>query len=376
MAFPYLDDADPGDLLGTILRLEQEINTLRQDFVDLEKLVNASDSADGLVIRLKDSAGLTRLILSADALDILAEFGVLAHYAGIGDDGVTPEFWHDADNGNLSSGGINGSTGYANVLLHQLGLSVQAGIAQQNGVNWFIGAPSDSANLVGKISGYESSIGGESQASIGIETGIMGGKGGLVTILANADSGQWSRATILATDISGNIFGLTVDGLTGTIKIKYPTPGIPEIDLLHLAPRGALVFAELERQIAGTGRGRSFSTAFAYLTTREASTANSTTGDSGVLPLYIAEGAGMTFTVNGKTGTGYGKVDWYLDGVEMTTGQDWYGSAANNVEKTWTFDIPYSGHHIVTWVVNGKNGSSSDYVFAYGFLKVEPTAGY
>ncbi len=71
-----------------------------------------------------------------------------------------------------------------------------------------------------------------------------------------------------------------------------------------------------------------------------------------------------TFYALGLTDEDYGILDWYLDGVVFATGQDWYaGALAYNVIKTVAnVVVAFDGYHVLKGVVNGKNGSSLDYI--------------
>lgn len=95
-------------------------------------------------------------------------------------------------------------------------------------------------------------------------------------------------------------------------------------------------------------------------------------GDSWTFSAVLAAGS-YTFYTIGRSNTGNAILDYYLDGVAIETGQDWYsGSAANNVTKSFTFSVPASGYHVFTLTVNGKTGTA--YTAALGRLWVIPTA--
>jgi hypothetical protein len=72
-----------------------------------------------------------------------------------------------------------------------------------------------------------------------------------------------------------------------------------------------------------------------------------------------------TYTIKfyGIRGTSSGIIDLYVDGVEASTGHDLYNGSA---DYDYTFSVAdvavtTNGYHLVEWVVNSKNGSSSDY---------------
>lgn len=69
------------------------------------------------------------------------------------------------------------------------------------------------------------------------------------------------------------------------------------------------------------------------------------------------------FKILGFTGPASPLVDWSLDGVNFTTGQDWYSAGATyNVVKTvGSVVVIGDGYHVLKGTVNGKNASSSSY---------------
>lgn len=95
-------------------------------------------------------------------------------------------------------------------------------------------------------------------------------------------------------------------------------------------------------------------------------------GDSWTLSAVLAAG-NYTFYTIGRAMGGNGLLDYYLDGVSIETGQDWYGGGTNGTEE-FTFSVPSSGYHVFTLTVNGKNGSSSDYYMRLGRLWIVPTS--
>jgi hypothetical protein len=87
-------------------------------------------------------------------------------------------------------------------------------------------------------------------------------------------------------------------------------------------------------------------------------------GDSRSWGVFLADGT-YNFTVLSYDDANYGKVDWYIDGTLVVTGEDHYlGSGTWSVEHPHTgIYIAGSGFHVVKSVVNGKNASSSNYYF-------------
>lgn len=91
-------------------------------------------------------------------------------------------------------------------------------------------------------------------------------------------------------------------------------------------------------------------------------TPSSGDGDAFTNGCFLAAGT-YTLSVLGATMDTAGKADYLLDGVSISTGQDWYSaSITRNVVKTIAdVVVTYSGWHALTVTVNGKNGSSSAY---------------
>ncbi len=67
-----------------------------------------------------------------------------------------------------------------------------------------------------------------------------------------------------------------------------------------------------------------------------------------------------TFSVLGQTNAGNAKIDWYLDGVLVVGGQDWYSAAqTKNVVKTASVTIAQDGYHVLKGKINGRNASNT-----------------
>src|SRR5262245_33975441 len=83
--------------------------------------------------------------------------------------------------------------------------------------------------------------------------------------------------------------------------------------------------------------------------------------DSFTQSVFLRAGT-YTFSVIGQTNTANGKIDWYIDNVSFTTGQDWYSaSQTKNVVKTASVTINSDGYHVLKGVINTKNASSSGF---------------
>jgi len=89
-------------------------------------------------------------------------------------------------------------------------------------------------------------------------------------------------------------------------------------------------------------------------------------GDSFTQGFYLREGD-YTLTVLGLTNTNCGLIDWYIDGVLVLGGQDWYSASTvynmrqSNSSTPGQIHIIGSGYHVLKGVVNGTNAASSGY---------------
>lgn len=92
---------------------------------------------------------------------------------------------------------------------------------------------------------------------------------------------------------------------------------------------------------------------------------------------FMLRAGTYTFSVLGVVATNRGKIDWYIDdmGTPVITGQDWYdGTPAYNVIKTVSVTVTGDGYHKLKGVINGKNGSSSDYYMVLTRYSLIPSA--
>lgn len=86
-------------------------------------------------------------------------------------------------------------------------------------------------------------------------------------------------------------------------------------------------------------------------------------GDTFTHKFFLAAGT-YTLSVLGITASDAGKIDWYLDaeGSPQISGQDWYaGGTTRNVIQTASITVTGSGVHTLKGVLNGKNGSSTNF---------------
>lgn len=87
-------------------------------------------------------------------------------------------------------------------------------------------------------------------------------------------------------------------------------------------------------------------------------------GESFSQTFLLAAGS-YTLSVLGATLNTSPKIDWYLDGVLVVSGQDWYSSSLTySVIKTASVTVCGNGFHTLKAVVNGRNaGNTTGYRF-------------
>jgi len=106
-----------------------------------------------------------------------------------------------------------------------------------------------------------------------------------------------------------------------------------------------------------------------YADTFQTSNAN---GNSCKQEFVIKAGTYNFFRV-GTRGTTRAKVDWYLDGTLIISGEDWYNATtAAAVLSTSGIVISTDGTHELKFVVNGHNASSSAYVVSISKMWFQP----
>lgn len=102
-------------------------------------------------------------------------------------------------------------------------------------------------------------------------------------------------------------------------------------------------------------------------------------GDSFRQTVVLEEGT-YNFYVLGQQHPNSGKLDWYLDGTQIASGQDWYAATlTSNVIRTITnITVTGNGRHYLSAQVNGKNASSGGYqirLTKYWFVKTSESMG-
>lgn len=110
--------------------------------------------------------------------------------------------------------------------------------------------------------------------------------------------------------------------------------------------------------IVGGALGIDIATAYHYFTA--AFQSGAANGDTFEQVFLLAAGS-YTFGVDGYATNNRGIIDWYLDGLPLVIGQDWYAASGAVTVKTATVRVPTTGLHTLRGVVNGKNGSSSGF---------------
>jgi len=99
----------------------------------------------------------------------------------------------------------------------------------------------------------------------------------------------------------------------------------------------------------------------------------SANGDSASWSFLIDAGT-FTVTTRSVTSAASGRVDWYLDGVAIAAGalQDYYSAGATyNVIKTFSMTVGTGGAHVLSYTVNGKNASSTNYFISITKISIK-----
>jgi hypothetical protein len=97
-------------------------------------------------------------------------------------------------------------------------------------------------------------------------------------------------------------------------------------------------------------------------------------GDAFTNSFVLAAGT-YTLAAFGFTQTYNGIIDWYIDGVLAVSGQDWYSSpVALNITKTASVTVSGNGRHVLKGVINGKNGSASEYSWSLTKVYLVPAS--
>lgn len=91
-----------------------------------------------------------------------------------------------------------------------------------------------------------------------------------------------------------------------------------------------------------------------------------TTADGDEVSWYIPLAPGTyTLVVYGAAAGTRAKVDWYIDGTKVVSGQDWYaGSATYTVFTTTGLTVAGLGQHTIACKVNGRNASATGWLIS------------
>jgi hypothetical protein len=138
-------------------------------------------------------------------------------------------------------------------------------------------------------------------------------------------------------------------GLHGRSRPPLPDPRPAQVTLWH----------DEATVIVGNALATALNAAYSYnLLVFQNTPAN---GDTLEWTFVLPPGS-YTLTVLGTTDLNRGKLDWYIDGVLVVSGQDWYTAASGHKTYKEAAVVVGPGQlHTLRGVINGKNGSSSDY---------------
>lgn len=145
------------------------------------------------------------------------------------------------------------------------------------------------------------------------------------------------------------------------------------IDFLYAAlPKRAEMFMDTSLVTVGTALLRTIDTSHAYgWYVRQTTPAD---GDAFTNAFLLAPGT-YTMNVLGQTRGANAKLDWYIDGVAVATGQDWYsGTTTDNVIKQVSVTIATGGWLQLKGVINGRNGAASDWRYCLTKVWFAPSA--
>jgi hypothetical protein len=175
------------------------------------------------------------------------------------------------------------------------------------------------------------------------------------------DSTKWYYALTVINNTDPAVTVAVLDSALGTLAPEYNTTGSRP-----LFPRHATVMAHEFRTFDSDGATKTM-----VITTTSSQVrygfytgiADGNDGDRYKADMYLDAGT-YTFTFYGVKNSNSGKVGLYVDGVLIPGGPYDLYAAASTYDQT--FDVTGvtvvgSGYHLIEWVVNGKNGSSSGY---------------
>jgi hypothetical protein len=155
----------------------------------------------------------------------------------------------------------------------------------------------------------------------------------------------------------------TIDIVADTIEITgtLTNNGSP-IGAAEYPNRFACMGDELKSTAA---MGATYSISQTYTVYWVQTAANSNDGDTYTFSCILDSGA-YNITVLGALANTAALIDVYIDDVLVASGWDWYAAATTYNTKKILYDrvIATGGLHTFKFVVNGKNASSTDYVWA------------
>lgn len=171
------------------------------------------------------------------------------------------------------------------------------------------------------------------------------------------------------TTIENSTNGGSAITLTGTSQVAL----LPSAGWLNgLLNKSAVMWHDQSVKTVGNAFTSSRDTNAPYNTVVYQNTsANGDTWTNG----FVIKAGTYALKLMGSTGTGNGKLDCYIDNVNLGTTLDWYASpAVKGSILTISNVVLTDGYHTFKGVVNGKNASSSGYDIILTKIWLEPAA--
>lgn len=162
--------------------------------------------------------------------------------------------------------------------------------------------------------------------------------------------------------------------LTGTEKL--PISGNQYVQASNLAQlaesKAVVMWHDQSVKTAGNAFTTSIDTQHAYNhVVHQSAAANGDTWTNG----FVCQAGTYTFNFLCTTDADRGKLDVFVDNVQIGTILDFYAaSTTRNVVKTIASIAVTAGYHTLKGVVNGKNASSSGYTIALTKIWLTPSA--
>lgn len=180
-----------------------------------------------------------------------------------------------------------------------------------------------------------------------------------------SSSGTKLTRTTIETSSNG---GSSID-LTGTSQVCFfPTAAW----FNNLLPKTAVMWHDQSIKTVGNAFTTVIDAAQPYgYVTYQSAAANNDEWTNG----FMIRAGTYTIKILGTTDADRGKLDVYIDGVSVSTANDFYSaSTTRNVIKSISSITVTDGYHTFKGKVNGKNGSSSGYLMPLTKIWFEPSA--